>query len=157
MNRNVREELQGIYDKHGDLRPTVIVRQAADPESPLHSCFEWDESRAAHEYRLHQARKMLAKFKIVTENGEERLVHVPRIRLDGEPEGEGKYRAMSAVLRVEDERARSLRELLRMVRGLNERVSPFVLAWSDDEDTAKVLRELDDAARKAEAKLESLV
>lgn len=36
-----------------------VVLAAKDPESPLHDYFEWDDSKAAHTYRLVQARRII--------------------------------------------------------------------------------------------------
>lgn len=39
----------------GDLTPEAVVEAAKDKRNPLHAVFEWDDSKAAHEYRLQQA------------------------------------------------------------------------------------------------------
>jgi len=41
------------------LRPVDVVERAADPDSPLHGCFEWDDTKAGQEYRLQQARHLI--------------------------------------------------------------------------------------------------
>ena len=43
----------------GELTPEDVVKDAENPNSPLHSFFEWKNSRAAHEYRLAQARGLI--------------------------------------------------------------------------------------------------
>lgn len=53
-------ELDAIADAHGGkLFPHDVVNAARNPNSVLHGCFEWDDSVAAEEYRLHQARKLI--------------------------------------------------------------------------------------------------
>lgn len=47
------------------LEPEQIVAEATDPSSPLHGHFEWDDSVAAHQHRLAQARQLVAKYKVV--------------------------------------------------------------------------------------------
>jgi hypothetical protein len=42
----------------GSIRPEQIVDDARDSQSPLHSFFEWDDAKAAAEWRLHQAREV---------------------------------------------------------------------------------------------------
>lgn len=49
-----------------EITPGELIRDASFPSSPLHEYFEWDNSKAAHEYRLCQARWLLCA--IVVEN-----------------------------------------------------------------------------------------
>jgi hypothetical protein len=56
------ERLHKIRDKHGELTPRVVVDDAASPRSPLHPCFEWDDEKAADNYRLVQARKLMGSI-----------------------------------------------------------------------------------------------
>lgn len=65
MNRKklkaMREELTRIAARHGgQLKPEDVVREAKSPRSILHGIFVWDDSRAAHKYRLWQAREFIA-------------------------------------------------------------------------------------------------
>jgi hypothetical protein len=65
MTTNSREsiiaaELQRLAGEHGGvLQPSVVVESARDPQSPLHSNFEWDDTQAAHQWRLEQARNLI--------------------------------------------------------------------------------------------------
>lgn len=45
--------------QHGELTPEDVVEDAKNANSPLHSFFEWSDSKAAHEHRLHQARGLI--------------------------------------------------------------------------------------------------
>jgi len=47
-----------------------IVEEAANPGSPLHDDFEWDDSKAGHQYRLTQANTLLAKVHIISVDNE---------------------------------------------------------------------------------------
>lgn len=60
----VGQELARIQNDHG-LTPEVVVEAARSPESPLHQGFEWDDSIAAAQYRLDQARYLLRMVVIV--------------------------------------------------------------------------------------------
>ncbi|MCM0751538.1 hypothetical protein DEA98_10040 [Brucella pseudogrignonensis] len=56
----VGEHLETIRKaKDGKLTPDDVVADARNPNSPLHSFFEWDDSAAAHEHRLRQARQLI--------------------------------------------------------------------------------------------------
>lgn len=43
----------------GELTPEDVVEDAKDPSSPLHGFFEWSNTKAAHQYRLQQARGLI--------------------------------------------------------------------------------------------------
>jgi hypothetical protein len=43
----------------GELTPKDVVDDARNPNSPLHSFFEWDDGEAAEQYRLQQARGLI--------------------------------------------------------------------------------------------------
>lgn len=48
----------------GELTPDRVVADARDPNSPLHPLFEWNETEAAHQYRLVQARSLIRALAI---------------------------------------------------------------------------------------------
>jgi hypothetical protein len=57
---DVNEELTEIARKHhGLLRPADVVEFARDKKTALYSRFEWDDTKAADEYRLWQAREII--------------------------------------------------------------------------------------------------
>lgn len=67
MKKTVRDALAAIARKNKDrLEAAKVVEAAKSPSSPLHSRFEWDNTKAGHEYRLAQARKLIRVFEIVT-------------------------------------------------------------------------------------------
>src|SRR5262245_57100424 len=66
-----REELSALAD-NGKLRAQDVVGWAREnPDSQLHAHFEWDEGKAAHQYRLEQARRLIRVYVNVvpTESG----------------------------------------------------------------------------------------
>ena len=68
--------LEPLLEKENQaLVPKKVVDIARNPNSPIHAAFEWDDSVAAEEYRLDQARKMLHSLKI----------HVQRVTNTTEP------------------------------------------------------------------------
>lgn len=60
MKPNQVAELKRISEENdGLLSPDAVVKAARNEKNPLHSCFEWNQDKAAHEHRLHQARKII--------------------------------------------------------------------------------------------------
>jgi hypothetical protein len=56
------ERLKKIKNQYGAITPRVVVDDAANPRSPLHPCFEWDDETAADNFRLAQARKLIGSI-----------------------------------------------------------------------------------------------
>lgn len=71
------EELQRLQSKYGSLTPEVIVNEAKSKKSPLHPIFEWDNDKAAANYRLQQARILLNNIQVtIITDGEPRQIAV---------------------------------------------------------------------------------
>jgi hypothetical protein len=61
----VARELRRIYRAHGNrMHPPHVINAARDPDSPLHKFFLWDNTKAAEEFRLIQARQLIATVRI---------------------------------------------------------------------------------------------
>jgi hypothetical protein len=65
MSAPLIRELQVIRDEFGALNAELVVGVASNPEHPLHSRFEWDDTIAAHKYRLDQAGQLLRVMFVV--------------------------------------------------------------------------------------------
>lgn len=48
------------YNNGGKLKPIDVVKEAENSDSVLHDYFEWDNNKAAKEYRLQKARNIIA-------------------------------------------------------------------------------------------------
>jgi hypothetical protein len=90
--------MQKIQTRHqGILRAINIVAFARNPKSALHAKFEWDNSKAAHEYRLWQARELIAVFVTVVHQGHGPVRAFVSLRTDRMIPGGG-YRATADVM-----------------------------------------------------------
>lgn len=59
-NKSVVSELRRLAKASGGvLNPEAVVESARNTNSPLHSRFNWDDSRAAHLWRIHEARNLI--------------------------------------------------------------------------------------------------
>jgi len=62
----IAEEIGEIRRLHrGVIDPVDVVEYARNPETELHRHFEWDDSAAAEEYRLWQARHIIARVTVI--------------------------------------------------------------------------------------------
>lgn len=115
----VKAELARLSAKHGGLRPSKVVEAARPETSPLHSEFEWDDSKAGREYRLEQARRLIRVAVTVVEHGDgtttvDPYIHVPASQDERKESGsgEGVYLPMSIVVQDADAFSRALTALL---------------------------------------------
>lgn len=64
-------ELDRIAAEEGGIVPEEVIQRARFDDSPLHRYFEWDDSAAAHQHRLWQARHMIGSIVIIEAAGPE--------------------------------------------------------------------------------------
>ena len=102
--------LARIERKKGMVTPQAVLQEAKKPASPIHSWFQWDETEAAHQYRLLQAGELIRAVTVKVIPGEERSVRA-YVHL-GDPKT---YESVVTVMGDEDKRSillgRALREL----------------------------------------------
>lgn len=63
----IGEELASI-DK---LTPESVVKKARSKRSAMHECFTWDDDKAAHQWRLQEARHVVNAIVVVAEADEQ--------------------------------------------------------------------------------------
>lgn len=105
--KDYRDELKHIQKANrGMLRPSDVVEYARDSRTALHGRFEWEDSKAAAEYRLWQARELI---RVVVEvhpaSGASTRVYVS-LSDDRRNDGGG-YRELNEVMR-----SKTMREAL---------------------------------------------
>jgi hypothetical protein len=69
---SLRDQLSGIYQRHGILTPDIVVNEARPADSPLHNRFEWDDSIAAEAHRRAQAQELIRSIKVVYRPADEK-------------------------------------------------------------------------------------
>lgn len=94
------DELTRIYQSHGELAASVLVKESEPKDAPLHPAFTWDNKKAAHEYRLIQARTVIRAVTVVAEDKSESPAYV-HVRVE-ERKGEGAYHPLDVVVRDDD-------------------------------------------------------
>jgi hypothetical protein len=72
----IKEELEAIM-VGGVLSPADVIDAARNPNSAMHSQFEWDDSEAAQAYRLQQARALIRRVKVNVVRSDQEVVHIP--------------------------------------------------------------------------------
>lgn len=139
----LRAELEQIRENNdGQLRPEDVVDFARDPNTALHHEFEWRNSKAAHQFRLEQARRVIRlNIRVVeTENGN---VPVPMyVSLKSDRQAGGGYRTLTDVMSDEDLRAQLLEEALAELQRVRRKYQTL-------QELSPVFTALDRVARRA--------
>lgn len=82
----VAEKLAELAKKNGGrLTPNVVLEEAKDRDSVLHNLFEWDDTLAAHQHRIYQARQIITSVRVVITTENKRISTVYYVR---DPEAE---------------------------------------------------------------------
>ncbi len=120
-SNKVVSELKRIAKSNGGLlQPESVVEAARPVTSPLHSRFNWDNSEAAHLYRIYQARQLIrVSVELLAETGESCEVFVS-LTPDRERESGG-YRVVTEVLSDADMRNQMLSDALNELQLFREK------------------------------------
>jgi len=120
-------ELKRIAAAHnGILNVEDVVEEARPADSPIHSRFNWDDSKAAHEYRLMQARALIrvcVEFTGPTDAA--RLEHV-FVSLTPDRLAGGGYRTIVSVMSDEQQRAQLLADAVADLRRWQQKYDQLV-------------------------------
>ena len=62
-------EMEKIRTEYGSLKPEYVIAEASKARHPLHASFNWDNTDAAHKYRLLQAGDMIRCLAVIITDG----------------------------------------------------------------------------------------
>jgi hypothetical protein len=127
----VVEALEEIYERHGELRPDDVVKAAKPRNHPLHDRFEWDDSKAAENYRIEQARRLIQSVEVVfvTPSGEETKIRAYASKYEAGKTPPG-YHKIDKDFESEVDRAYLLRTMEREWRAMESRWSHLKEFWA---------------------------
>jgi hypothetical protein len=113
-SERIREEIELIRSRSDDgaINPAEVVRFAANPKTALHKQFTWDDTKAAAEYRLWQARKIISVCVYYEPAVEQKIRAYLSLPEDRGPGAAG-YRKTTDIARNVDHRAAMLAMALR--------------------------------------------
>lgn len=85
-----------------EAKAEQIVNKARDENTELHKCFEWDDRKAAENYRIVQAVKLTANL-VIVRNEEQIEKQEPEIRVFHKPTATSGYKPISVIIQNKDE------------------------------------------------------
>lgn len=110
------EELERIREKYNSITPKIVVKESRNNDSVLHSCFEWDDSKAAEAYRERQAQSLICNIVVSKVNDTEvqsdvrAFVHI-----------QNDYKPIETVVKVKDYRQEMLNNAFKELKTFKEK------------------------------------
>lgn len=140
-------EFERIAKRDQEVTPATVVRESTDPTAPLHSWFEWDDSAAAEEHRISQARQLIRTLHVVyvRNDTEEPLPPVrayvsvidkPPLDMDVRQPTTRSYQPIAKVVSSEDLRDQYRRQAFSTLCLWRDR-------YQDIEEFTRIFREID--------------
>lgn len=104
--------------KSGKLTTSNFLELAKDKNNCLHALIEWDNKKAADNYRKMQARTAIKRYNVSVCKSEDKIIHVPVI----EKIGEGEYKEAGVVVQNIDQFELAMEEALSKVEAAQKSV-----------------------------------
>lgn len=120
-------EFDRIRKTRGGLSRALLLEESTPPHSALHDEFLWDDTRAAHEYRLDQAGRLIGALKVVllSEDGEPASSDVRAYCSIGEQDEERDYEPTLTIMASGAKRERLLEIARAELKRWQERYDGF--------------------------------
>lgn len=145
----IGEELESIETRN----PEQIVAFAEDESTELHKCFTWDDARAAHFYRLREARKIVQSV-IVVDESEDRKPIEYRAFESVVIDDQRQYIPTKTALSNEDTRKQIFADIGASIKEARNKVKTYKYLAENELDTAQnhldLANEAVEEARKRE-------
>jgi hypothetical protein len=117
--------LGAIVEREGVLSPSAVVAEAATATSPLHRFFVWDDTEAAHRYRLDQAENLIRRVRVVIHREPERTVKLRAYVSTGFDKGSHSYEPVESVMADPHRRQQVLLQIRREASALRNKLASF--------------------------------
>ena len=105
------------------ITPENIVNEAKAKSSPIHKFFEWDNSKAAEQYRLQQARDLTNHIIITIETNNEQIE--TKAFHSVSENGKRFYVTSVEAISNDDYRLQLLKQMIKTMEGLLEQMKLF--------------------------------
>ena len=112
----IGQALEDIEKKEGKITPQSFIDVSKAKSSPTHHLFEWDTTRAAEQYRLHQARDIINHVDVIVISEQHEPIQIrayPSVVI----EKERGYLSSEAVVKVEDYAKQVIERLISQIEG----------------------------------------
>lgn len=110
----VGKHFEKVEKKYGSITSQNVLESARPKKSPIHSLFEWDDTKAAEKYRLRQATLLITNLAVEVEVPETKPI-ICRAYVNVSETKQGTFMKIDSAFKVKETREivteRALREL----------------------------------------------
>lgn len=146
----IQQEIERLQKKYGGLlKAPDLVKEAKSPSSPVHDCFEWDNSAAAYNWRLEQARHLIRVYVTVIDADGPKECRA-FVSLSADRATGGGYRTMVSVLNDDALRA-------NLVADAMDEMERFRNKYASLKELAAVFDAMDRVMSKSKATVAAVV
>lgn len=138
------EFIAGLEEKHGTVTPELLLNESRDKNAVLHTCFEWDDAKAAEQYRLNQARYIIGTITVEVEVIDNSQPSAVRAFVNVSEETKGKYVSICAAMVKDDYKTRVLKNALSELKAFQNKYSAYV----ELADVFKVVSEFEEKLKQ---------
>lgn len=134
-------ELARLAAEHGTLTPDLVLAAAQDESSVLHDAFEWNDGEAAHRWRLHQARQMIASVEVIRSEEQPPVLAFVSVTTD-----DGKRLYVDSARLIDDDElaSRAMEEARKHVERAERRLSDVIRSCKRNRTVEEALNDLRD-------------
>lgn len=136
----------------GPLTAERVLNEAMNAKSPLHRYFEWDDQKAAHQYRLEQARRLIRSIEVVLEDARGKQVPMRAFYSVKDADGQRGYEAMEFVFSTPALSDQVIEEAVTQLEAWKEKYQKYQWARGAIPKIASALRAVKTAAKTAKKK-----
>lgn len=128
FNDKMAAILGDILEKFGDsLTPEQLVEVARPARSPIHKLFTWDNTKAAHAFRVAEARDHIRHLEVIIIHDKKpmatRAYHA--VVIDAEEPSEKHYTSLSAIVKSPELSQQVVRQAKREAVGWRKRYADY--------------------------------
>lgn len=145
---DVGSVLDTIEQRHGTLTPAAVVQEASKISHPLHSHFEWDDRKAAHQHRLNQARALIRSVRVVIKSETTRLTHASYIHDPSLPPGKAGYAKVLRIKTEQDLAMEALESEIDRAAGALNRAYSIAVGLGDNDEAERIHKALGSIGRQ---------
>jgi hypothetical protein len=132
----------------GPLTAERVLNEAMNTKSPLHKYFTWDDQKAAHQYRLEEARRLIRSIEVVLEDAKGKQVPMRAYYSVRDAEGQRGYEPMEFVFATPDLADQVISEAVLQLEAWKEKYAKYQWAKGAIPKVAAALRAVKAAAKK---------
>lgn len=130
------EHIEHLDEIYGEVTPQILLDDSRPEDAVLHSCYEWDDGKAAERYRLHQSKMIIGNLVCVSvDDSKEYPTEPVRAFVSvNDRNDKAKYRPITVALSDEDTKNKVLENAYK-------ELEMFQKKYKDLIDVEKVIRD----------------